>query len=314
MRFTSQGEEEMKKNIIISNFLLISFLLLTSNLYCDIIDDLGINMIFIEGGTFEMGDIWGDGETDELPIHQVTLSDYYLSATEVTNTQYCKFLNDWGNQEEEGCSWLYLYGNMFAQCLIEEKDGKYYPKSGYGNHPVMYVNWYGAVAFCLWLSEKTEDEYRLPTEAEWEYAARSGGKEDNRYAGTDDLEQLYLYCNYADANYVEVFGDVYDFGNKEHDDGFVRTAPVGNYRPNILGLYDMSGNVWEWCSDWYGSDYYNSSPINNPKGPETGDNDFRVVRGGCWIGYMNYLRCSNRYSTFEDGWFGMGFRLCRTDD
>lgn len=275
-------------------------------------NNLDIEMIFVEGGTFRMGDVWGDGHNHEKPVHTVSLSNYYLSETEVTNAQFCEFLNEIGNQEEEGYLWLDLDGEWFEECLIEEREGSYYPKSGYAEHPVIFVNWYGAKAFCEWLSDKTGDEYRLPTEAEWEYAARSCGSEVNRYAGIDDLEELYLYSNFADVNFDKEFVDEWDWGNREYDDGYIRTAPVGNYRPNDLGLYNMSGNVCEWCSDCYGEDYYENSPVENPTGPLTGI--FRVARGGSWNGYPWVLRCSIRFSFRPENNWVIGFRICREGD
>ncbi len=253
----------------------------------------GIEMVNIDGGTFEMGDVWGyeNAYDDEYPVHIVTLSDYYLSATEVTNAQYCAFLNEVGNREERGEQWVNLEGDERGECLIEEIDGRFYPKSGFDDHPVIYVNWYGALAFCEWLSEKTGDEYRLPTEAEWEYAARSGGSDDQKWSGTDNKDQLSDYAWYYSNSGIE-------------------THIVGTKIPNALGFYDLSGNVCEWCSDWHSSDYYRNSPTNNPTGPSSGD--LRVTRGASWQSASGALRSSSR-DRFSPGScrYDLGFRLCR---
>ncbi len=148
---------------------------------------------------------------------------------------------------------------LMGECFIKERDGKYCSKSGYSNYPVIHVSWFGAVAFCQWLSDKTGEEYKLSTEAEWEYEARSCGSEDNRYAGTDDVNELYLYSNCPDINFDNEFGDRWDYGDRGYKDGYAMIAPVCSYKPNNLGLYDISGNVWDWCNDWYDKNYYNNS-------------------------------------------------------
>jgi len=135
-------------------------------------------------------------------------------------------------------------------------------------------------------------QYRLPTEAEWEYAARGGQSSGwYRYSGSYTVENVAWYYNNS--------------GNSTH--------PVGTKEANELGIYDMSGNVWEWCSDWYSSTYYNSSPPNNPIGPSTGS--YRVVRGDCWNFFVEYARVSFRYFSWPDFSYGnFGFRLARSSN
>jgi formylglycine-generating enzyme required for sulfatase activity len=164
--------------------------------------------------------------------------------------------------------------------LIEKVGGAYKPKSGYEKHPVIEVSWYSAAAYAQWAGA------RLPTEAEWEKAAR-GGLVGKRYPWGDDI-------THDNANYSGTGGK----------DKWERTSPVGSFAPNGYGLYDMAGNVWEWCADEYDSDYYDRSPKDNPKGPGTvitfKNNDFtnvtsrRVLRGGPWNCNPYFLRCANR--------------------
>ena len=203
-----------------------------------------------------------DGDSDEKPIHKVYVDDFYIGKYEVTNEQFCKFLNEKGNQREGGVTWL----NITSQyCKIVKQSGRYVPVSGYANHPVIEVTWYGARAYCKWAGG------RLPTEAEWEYAARGGNKSKGyKYSGSNNVESVAWYRGNSGG----------------------RTHPVGTKQPNELGLYDMSGNVWEWCSDWFGSDYYSKSPYENPTGLSSGW--ARVLRGGSWYLTANICRVALR--------------------
>ncbi|MEO6040169.1 MAG: SUMF1/EgtB/PvdO family nonheme iron enzyme, partial [Saprospiraceae bacterium] len=183
-------------------------------------------MIPVAGGTFNMGD---------EQQHPVTLSDYAIGRTEVTNEQYCAFLNESGNQSEGGATWIDLEGSLSTEkCRISSADGKKFTvEKGQEKHPVIYVSWYGARAYCQWVSQKTGRKFRLPTEAEWEYAARGGQqkKSDFLYAGSNNVDAVAWYTN------------------NTKDSG---TRAVATKTANDLNLYDMSGNVYEWCSDWYG--------------------------------------------------------------
>ncbi|MTB52769.1 SUMF1/EgtB/PvdO family nonheme iron enzyme [Lewinella sp. W8] len=265
------------------------------------------NMVFIPGGTFQMGDQFGDGDEDEKPLHSVTVSDFYLSKTELTNREYAEFLSALGNREQGGTQW-YEIGSKDAG--ITGSGNSYVPKAELVDHPVVEVSWYGAVAYCNWLSERhglkpayrvsgstvtpdwTADGYRLPTEAEWEYAARSAGKRE-KWAGTSSEGELTQFAN--------ISGEA---------DGYARTAPVGMLRANNLGLGDMSGNVWEWCWDWYGVDYYGKSPGRNPKGPKVGS--LRVIRGGSWYRNPQYCRVADRINNGPSQRNNTaGFRLAR---
>ena len=206
------------------------------------------DMMYIEGGTFQMGS--NDGEDDEKPVHTVTVDGFYMDKYEVTNEQFCKFLNKKGKHKEGFFfkkTWLDI---KRGSCKIE-KGIKYRPKKGFENHPVIEVTWYGAKAYAEWAGK------RLATEVEWEYAARGGDKSRGyKYSGSNNPGEVAWY----------------------EDNSGGKTHPVWQKKPNELGLYDMSGNVWEWCSDWYGEDYYRKSPSKNPTGPESGST--RVLRGG----------------------------------
>ena len=237
-------------------------------------------MVQIQAGEFIMG---SDAHFGEGPAHSVYVDSFYLDRYEVTNRQYCRFLNDMGNQMEGGVEWLNL-----SDCGIEYRDGEYFPKPGYENHPVVRATWYGAKAYAEWRA------CRLPTEAEWEKAVR-GGFEGKTYYWGEEIDP-------AKANY----------GQDSES-----TTPVGSYPPNGYGLYDMTGNVWEWCNDWYARDYYSRSPYKNPRGPEEGH--ARTVRGGGWSGpvhvYAKYLRCSFRYFLRPESTnIYLGFRCAKSAD
>ena len=215
-------------------------------------------MIFVKGGTFQMG---SNDYDNEKPIHKVYVNDFYISKYEMTNKQFCKFLNEKGNQTEGGKTWLDIKTDW---CKIVKQGGKYVPVSGYDKHPVIEVTWYGANAYCKWAGG------RLPTEAEWEYAARGGNKSNGyKYSGSNNIGEVGWYTKNS--------------GRKTH--------PVGTKKANELGIYDMSGNVWEWCADWYSSDY-NKSPYENPEGLSSGD--YRILRGGSWVNVAGSCRVTAR--------------------
>jgi sulfatase modifying factor 1 len=264
-----------------------------------------IQMVSIPGGTFQMGDHSGSGYSDERPVHSVTLSPFRISAYEVTYAQWIEVRN-WA--EAHGYTFN-MPGDMGSEDCGGTQDI---------NHPVTDIEWYDAVLWCNALSEMegrtpcyytsaarstvyrsgrpdiqndwgnwTANGYRLPTEAEWEYACR---------AGTTTEYSFWNSIAGSDANYY-YSGDSYDDG----------TTPGGNYAANSWGLYDMHGNVWEWCWDYYGSSYYSDSPSSNPKGPLTGSH--HVVRGGSWNNGTEHLRSANRnYINTDLDNYNIGFR------
>jgi len=286
------------------------------------------DMVQIPAGTFQMGDSFGEGGADELPLHSVFLSSYHLDRFEVTNQQFAGALN-WAKSQNNlitvtnGVVYKLNSGTSFPYCsttsassafpfsgdksriIYDAGTGLFSVVAGKENHPMTLVTWYGAAAYCNWrstmegrvpcynLSDWTcsfsAGGYRLPTEAEWEKAAR-GGQANLRFPWGDSITG-------SDANYLGS-GDLFE------SDTIPKTTPVGYYngqqlpagpdRANGYGLYDMSGNVWEWCNDWYGSSYPSASQTN-PPGPTAGAT--RVFRGGAWdrpATSPSDLRCANR--------------------
>lgn len=239
-------------------------------------------MVLVEGFYFNMG---SNDYDSEKPIHGVTVKDFYMGKYEVTNEQFCAFLNEKGNQIEGGVTWL----EMSEYVLIERVNGAFQSKSGYAQHPVIEVSWYGAVAYSKWLSEKTNKKYRLPSEAEWEYAARGGKKtNDYKYAGSNTIDEVAWYTTNS--------------GGKTH--------PVGQKKANELGIYDMSGNVWEWLQDcWH--DNYIGAPTNGSAWT-SGECTRRVLRGGSWFNNVNDCRVALRdWDDPSDRYSNYGFRLAQ---
>ena len=250
------------------------------------------NLVLVEKGSFTMGDTWGGGESDEKPTHKVTFTyNFYIGKYETTFDEYDAFCEATGKSSPDDKNW------------------------GRGNRPVINVTWWDAIDYCNWLSEKeklpkaydsngnlldkdgrvTTDitkvlGYRLPTEAEWEYAARGGNKSKGyKYSGSDNVDEVAWYSSNSGS----------------------RTQEVGKKVPNELAIYDMSGNVWEWCSDWYDYAYYSKSPTTNPYNSTTGSN--RVIRGGsCYDGASNTRVAARSSSTPTNTRYALGFRIART--
>lgn len=259
-------------------------------------------MIFVKGGTFQMGDLAGDGREDEKP-HPVTLSDFYMSQYEVTVADFRRFIEDTGyltEAERKGSALVYFFVDDSTRGW-RETPGINWRNPGYDQsdeHPVTTVSWPDAKAFANWLSEKTGRLYRLPTEAEWEYAARNGGEAIKFPWGNS--EPTGSESNFADRN------TPYPWSADSVDDGYFKAAPVGSYPANGLGLYDMSGNVWEWCEDWYGT--YSEAQSTDPTGPPSGE--YRIMRGGAWNSRPYATRASSRnYDSSEKRYENLGFRV-----
>jgi formylglycine-generating enzyme required for sulfatase activity len=214
----------------------------------------------------------------EQPAHTVALDGFWIDRTEVTNEQFAAFLNEKGNQEEGGTTWVYVEDTGAMITMIERVDGEFRPNSGYADHPVFAVSWYGAAAYCQWAGA------RLPTEAEWEYAAR--GPERRVFPWGDELDGTLL--NYCDASCESEVAD------ESFDDGYARTAPVGSYPEGAswCGALDLAGNVWEWVADRYG--LYPDGRQENPTGPAEGE--LRGVRGGGFDVGWPRMRNASRFA------------------
>jgi formylglycine-generating enzyme len=230
----------------------------------------------------------------EYPLHRVRITKpFFLGTHQVTRGQFRKFVQDTGYRTDAEKPGNVGEGYDPATGKFENKASYNWDNVGFDQtdeHPVVNVSWNDATAFCKWLSQKEGKAYRLPTEAEWEYACRAGTT--THYWFGDDPEKLTEYANGPDAAYKAKFPD--KTGTLRGNDGYVFTSPVGRYRPNPLGLYGLHGNVWEWCADWGRHDYYGVSPLEDPAGPETGE--ARVLRGGCWRDSLWEARSSARHA------------------
>ncbi|MEO5333834.1 MAG: SUMF1/EgtB/PvdO family nonheme iron enzyme [Magnetococcus sp. YQC-5] len=240
----------------------------------------GIEFVEIPPGCFKMGSERSDNsDPDEQPVHEVCLKGFWLSRKEVTNGQYRMFVSKHDSSSYDGHN---LNGDL---------------------QPVVNVTWSDANRFARWMSGRGGVHFRLPTEAEWEYAARAGST--TTFPWGDDPAQGCLYANIGDEAAKKVWSKWNVFPCA---DGFAETSPVGMFLPNGFGLYDMIGNVWEWVADWYLSSYYALSTRNDPKGPATGS--FRSARGGSWAVWPEYARTANRTGIDpEHPDLHVGFRL-----
>lgn len=220
-------------------------------------------MKLVEAGTFQMGAITGDG--DETPVHSVTISqDYYIGETEVTQALWKAVTGK--TPTSGGSAWAKKYGRG-------------------NNYPAYYISYEDVLSFITKLNSMTGENFRMPTEAEWEFAARGGNKSKGyTCSGSNTIGDVAWYTNNSSS----------------------KTQIIKTKAANELGIYDMSGNVYEWCSDWYGS--YSSSAQTDPTGPNIGTR--RVLRGGCWAGFATLCRCADRSSNWPSfrGNF-VGFRL-----
>jgi sulfatase modifying factor 1 len=236
-----------------------------------------------------------DGDDDERPVHPVFLDPYYISVHPITSRHYAAFLRSTGHHPpvvrelprivkpaDEG---------WFRELATPYEWADANPPNGREEHPVALVGYQDAMAYCTWLSHEIGQRVRLPTEAEWERAAR-GGLERRRYPWGDDIDP-------SRANYLQ------DPALK-HQHG---TTPVGSFPANGLGLFDMCGNVWEWVADWYGAHSYRDSERRNPQGPPPGS--LRIVRGGAWVTSDEaQLRCAHRQRVPADTYtYSIGFRV-----
>lgn len=263
-------------------------------------------MVLIPEGFFIMGS--EEGYLDERPEYRVHLDAFSLGKYEVTNEEFAAFLNDSGKSTDRGGRTLVDLTGAWKgeQCRIKRHDNSFSVEPGYKKHPVIYVTWYGTQAYCAWLSRKTREKYRLPTEAEWEYAA-GGGSKEYKYSWGNGGPKKKKGGNIADERAKGIFPDWTIWNG--YADGYVYAAPAGTYRANRFGLHDMTGNVSEWCSDWHGN--YPVGIATNPTGPWKGTD--RVKRGGSWFNPPYDIRVTRRdhaVPAYSD--FSLGFRVARS--
>ena len=240
------------------------------------------NYVLIRGGEFTMGSPVGEvGRLSDETQHKVRLSNFSMSKYAVTVAEFRRFVAATGYQtdaEKGGNTENWRHG----------VSGSVRPQSE-ENHPVVHVSWNDAVEYCRWLSEKTGKSYRLPTEAEWEYACRAGSRTSFNTGENLTTNQ----ANY-DGNYP--------YNNNPKGVYRQNTVAVNSFAPNAWGLYNMHGNVWEWCSDLFAGTYYDEckaqGTVSNPQGPATGS--FRVIRGGCWFNIAEICRSAIRFVNTPD--------------
>lgn len=282
-------------------------------------------MVLIPAGKFLMGS--EDGFPDELPVREVTLKPFFMDATEVTNAQFAAFVEatDYVTVAErpldpkdfagvpkeklkpgaavffEGKGWEYVPGASWRH-----PEGPKSSIAGKEDHPVVQVSWEDAVAYAKWAGK------RLPTEAEWEYADRAG-RTDLKYSwGNSDFNEQSPQANIWQGQFPK---------NNEKLDGYAATAPVKRFAPNPWGLYEMGGNVWEWCADWYRPDAYVTAKNENPQGPESSEDPNepgvpkRVMRGGSFLcaesSCVGYRPSARMKSSPDTGLFHVGFRCVK---
>jgi|GEM_PF-1168316 len=255
------------------------------------------NFVLIRGSEFTMGSPETEvGRSTDETQHQVKVNDFYMSKYEVTVAEFRRFIAESGyptDAEKAGDSYVLNGSEAVLTKGVNWRhgvSGKVRPKSE-DNHPVVHVSWNDAVEYCRWLSEKTGKWYRLPTEAEWEYACRAGSRTAFNTGGNITTAQ----ANY-DGNYPY---------NKNRKGQYrARTVAVESFEPNAWGLYNMHGNVWEWCDDVYSGTYYDECKakglVENPGGPAPEKGSLRVIRGGSWINDAECCRSAYRYYNTPD--------------
>jgi formylglycine-generating enzyme required for sulfatase activity len=249
----------------------------------------GPEMVVIPAGTFRMEDIQGGGDSDEKPVHRVTLAQpFAMGRYEVIDAEFVRFLKAVGRRGPSDAPWFETHPED-GDSRITGSSGRFSVQSDYEDHPVVEVSWYGATAYANWLSEQTGKHYRLPTEAEWEHAARAG------------TQTKYWWGNVIGRGRANCYGCGGQWDGKA-------LAPVGSFAANPFRLHDMVGNVWEWTCSAYTSDYDGSEATCSGKNHA----DARVLRGGGWTYVPRGVRSANRYK-WSPGARGanLGFRLAQ---
>lgn len=265
-----------------------------------VINDGYGDFVYVPAGRFRMGDTFGDGEARERPAHDVEIDAFYIGRYEITNAEWRRFRDDPGY--DNPAFWpagRVVPRDQVPYWMQPNNHGGGTP--GSDDYPVIGVNWDSAVAYCNWLSAKTGRRYRLPTEAEWEKAAR--GTDGRRYPWGNEIDRTV--ANFVGAQLYDTVRPVGFF------DGSLRGELQTRSNASPYGAFDMAGNVMEWCADWYARDSYAASPRRNPKGPDAGA--YRVVRGGSFFVEAFDLRSYARSAAWPSfqGHRMIGFRAVR---
>ena len=271
------------------------------------VNSVGMRFAAIPAGEFVMGSPESEPgrQANEGPAHRVRITrGFDLGTTEVTNAQFRAFTEATGYRTDAERDMEGGFGIDFATGRVAQRPGLSWRNPGFpgfvpgDDHPVLLISWQDAEAFCAWLSKKEGTRYRLPTEAEWEYAARAGGT--SAWPFGDDARGLADHGNTADVALQGAMPAA--TWAAPWSDGAAFLSSASSFEPNAFGLYDMQGNVWEWCHDWYAADYYGRSPTNDPQGPDQGS--FRTIRGGGWWNPPEQQRSAQR------PYFTPTFRYC----
>ena len=286
--------------------------------------DAAIEWVELDGGSFQMGNPRGDGypQDGEMPVHEVSLTPFAIAATTVTNRQFARFVEETNyTTEAEEFGWSFVFAMFLPEDFEPTRavqsaewwrqvggadwrhpEGPQSNIDARSDHPVVQVSWNDAAAFCGWA------QARLPTEAEWEYAAR-GGLEGKAFPWGNDLEP-------GGEHLMNVFQGEFPAGNSCAD-GFAGTAPVKSFAANGFGLYEMTGNVWEMCSDCYSASTYELSDEEDPRGPDLPDDAPRVQRGGSYLCHASYCKRyrvdARSHNTPESCAGNLGLRVVRAD-
>ncbi len=290
-------------------------------------NSIGMRLALIPAGQFAMGSTDDDVEkilridpsferewaVAEQPQHTVGITrPFYLGVHEVTKGQFAEFERNTGYVTEAERDKAGGWGLDSASGQSSQQPAYSWRNTGVrqdSDHPVVNVSWQDAQAFCQWLARRESRPYRLPTEAEWEYAARAGSS--TLFPWGDELAAMTEHANAADKAWQNLTKHKSGVLRAADDDGFAFTSPVGSFHSNPCGIYDMIGNVWEWCQDVYDPDYYKSSPSSDPSGPPSEAGAAHVIRGGAWYITAGTTRSAYRYGlTAGYHYHGLGFRVC----
>jgi formylglycine-generating enzyme required for sulfatase activity len=260
------------------------------------------DFLLVPAGSFLMGDNFDEGDADEIPVHSVSLEAFYIARSKVTNADFARFMAAGGYTEPSYWN-AGGFGEYGSAPRFWESEKYHGGGTGEGDaFPVVGVSWFEASAYCSWVSAETGELYRLPTEAEWEKAAR--GTDQRRFPWGEAIDGSYANYEFSNDPFEPGLTPVGYFDGSVRD-GFRTSENVSPY-----GAEGMTGNIWEWCSDWYDGSYYATSPEKNPTGPKSGGS--KVLRAGGWVDSHYYHRAANRNGSFPENRNPIqGFRCVR---